>query len=96
MLVTSIRDTVADRYLGFQLIDSEDVAIRGFKMSLAQANDKRDGLFYFYPGDFDLYLLGEFDEQSARFDLLDTPRCLYHGSSFVVISTLDPEVKNDQ
>lgn len=96
MLVTSVRDSIADRYLGFQLIESEEVAIRSFKMALSEANDKRSGLFFFYPGDFDLYLLGEFDDESAAFNLLDTPRCLYHGSSYVVLSTNDPEVDNGE
>lgn len=95
MLITSIRDSVADRYLGFQLMDSEDVAIRSFKMALSQANDRRDTLFFYYPGDFDLYLLGEFNDECGDFTILDTPRCLYHGSSYVVLSTSDPEENNN-
>lgn len=91
MLITSVRDQVADRYLGFQLVDSEAVAVRGFKAALAEALDKREGLYFYYPGDFDLYVLGEYDDEHASFNIFDAPRCLYRGSSFVVLSNKESD-----
>lgn len=83
MIVTSVHDVVADRFLGFQLVDNEQVAIRGFRNALQQAYDDREGLYFTNPADFDLYYLGLFDEVTGSFTDLDHPRILYRGSSFV-------------
>lgn len=83
MIVTSVHDVVADRFLGFNLVDNEQVAIRGFKNALALAQEDRDSLYCTNPDDFDLYYLGVFDEVQGTFTDLDHPRVLYRGSSFV-------------
>lgn len=83
MIVTSVHDVVADRFLGFNLVDNEQVAIRGFRNALELAKEDRDSLYCTNPGDFDLYYLGVFDEVQGTFTDLDHPRVLYRGSSFV-------------
>lgn len=87
MLVTSVRDNVSDSFLGFQLCGSVKVAVRGF-IDAVSGIDGLDSVIKLHPHDFDLWLLGSFDESTGQFNQ-DDMRCILRGLTAELI------VKND-
>lgn len=62
MLMVSIRDTVADKFVsGISLEINKSTAIRAFATLLVSER----GVMHSNPQDFDLVLLGEFDADSG-------------------------------
>lgn len=75
LCVYSVRDIVADRFLGFQLARNVKEAVRGFIDSMSDVRDGVDNLLVRHPGDFELWLLGWFDEESGL--VLEDPDDFY-------------------
>lgn len=65
LCISSVRDIVADRFLGFQLSRNIKESVRGFIDAMADVRDGRDNLLVSHPGDFELWILGWFDEESG-------------------------------
>lgn len=71
-----VRDSGADVFGQPQFVPSLGNATRAFG---DQVNSKDSGVLYNHPEDFALYVLGEFDDNTAEFDLLPQPRQLVRG-----------------
>lgn len=65
LCISSVRDIVADRFLGFQLSRNIKESVRGFIDAMVDVHDGRDNLLVSHPGDFELWILGWFDEESG-------------------------------
>lgn len=86
LAVTSVRDIVADRYLGFQLCRNVKESCRGFVDAMGSIQSDRSDLLANHPGDFELWILAWFDEDSGTFvfkdpeDGFNCPRRILTGS----------------
>ena len=69
MVICSIRDSAADAYGRPFFLPSVGVAIRSFTDEVNRPSE--DNQIYQHPEDFDLFELGEFDDTTGRFVLLD-------------------------
>ena len=67
--VFTVRDAKADAYLAPFFMKTKGLAIRGFETTV---NDQKTE-FNKYPEDYDLYQIGEYDEQSGKILSADTP-----------------------
>lgn len=79
-ILVSVRDITADLFFAPQCVVNEGMAIRAFMEEINRADEKNP--FYKYPGEYELFLLGSFDEQSASFELLERPKSLGVGNNF--------------
>lgn len=77
MLMFSIRDSAADAYGRPFFMTSVGIAIRSFTDEINRAAE--DNQIYKHPEDFDLFELGEFDDETGRIVLLDVPKQLALG-----------------
>lgn len=86
LCITSVRDIVADRYLGFQLCRNVKESCRGFVDAMGSLQSDRNDLLVNHPGDFELWILGWFDEDSGAIffndpeDGFNCPRRILTGS----------------
>ena len=78
--IYAVRDNKVNGFMQPMFLLSEGVARRSFTDAI---NGDKNGLFYKYPGDFDLYSLGSFDDQTGEL-IAETPRNLCNGSALVV------------
>jgi len=70
--IVAMRDRAADVFAAPNFVASIGGAIRSFA---DEVNRKAEGnVLNAHPEDFDLFELGEYDDQSASFMLLDNPR----------------------
>lgn len=65
LYVCSVFDTAAQAYNRPIFVPSPNIALRGFGDEVAR-NDK-DNTMNAHPDDFELYLLGEFDDSNGQF-----------------------------
>lgn len=85
LCVCSVRDVIADRFLGFQLVRNVKEAVRGFIDSMGDLRDGVDNLLVKHPGDFELWILAWFDEDTGAFffndpeDEFECPRRILTG-----------------
>lgn len=80
--VFSVRDVVSDTYGRPFYSFNTSTALRSLK---SEVNNKVVGSVLFEsPDDFELYLLGEFDDETGRFDLLDRMQFVVRCSSLVL------------
>ena len=77
MVICSIRDSAADAFGRPFYVPSVGVAIRSFTDEVNRPSE--DNQIYPHPEDFDLFELGEFDDTTGRFVLLDVPKQLALG-----------------
>jgi len=77
MLMFSIRDSAADAYGRPFFMTSVGIAIRSFTDEINRVAE--DNQIYKHPEDFDLFELGEFDDETGRIVLLDVPKQLALG-----------------
>lgn len=75
LVVVSVHDRAADAYAQPQYVAAVGQAIRGFS---DQVNGEKS-VVSDHPEDFDLYELGVFDDNSGKFELLDSPRIVAIG-----------------
>lgn len=80
LIVISIRDIRADRWMSPQFVASIGGAIRGFGDEVNRAADAAQNPFYHHPEDFEMYHLGFFDDENGQFELND-PKQLALGSN---------------
>lgn len=71
-VICSVRDRAADVFGSPFFHVSLGSAIRGFSDAVSNNGDPNN-LMAAHPEDFDLYHLGFFIDQHAKFELLDTP-----------------------
>lgn len=82
LFVMSVRDRVADVFGQPGFYTSTGSAIRSFADEINRQGDSNN-MFARHPGDFDLYLLGEYDDNSGLFNC-STPKQMAVGKELVV------------
>lgn len=82
-IVCAIRDVKGDLFGQPFFSASVGMAIRGFSDECTRPDPEGRNLLARHPGDFELYQLGTFDDQSGRFVLFDDKKQLVHGSDCV-------------
>ena len=77
MIVCTIKDRAADAYGRPFYVPAVGVAIRSFQDEVNRPSD--DSQIYQHPEDFDLFELGEFNDDTGIFQLFDSPKLLMLG-----------------
>jgi hypothetical protein len=77
LIICTVKDRAADAYGRPMFVPSTGVAIRSFSDEINRNN--ADNQLYNHPDDFDLYELGEFDDNSGLFALHEQPKLLSLG-----------------
>lgn len=77
LVLCSVKDRAADAYGRPMFVPSVGVAIRSFSDEVNR--DDPDNQLNKHPDDFDLYELGEFDDNTGLFALHDQPKLLSLG-----------------
>jgi hypothetical protein len=76
-IICTVKDRAADAYGRPMFVPSAGVAIRSFSDEINRNN--ADNQLYNHPDDFDLYELGEFDDNTGLFALHEQPKLLSLG-----------------
>jgi len=76
-IICTVKDRAADAYGRPMFVPSAGVAIRSFSDEINRNNAENQ--LYNHPDDFDLYELGEFDDNTALFTLHEQPKLLSLG-----------------
>jgi len=76
-IICTVKDRAADAYGRPMFVPSAGVAIRSFSDEINRNN--ADNQLYNHPDDFDLYELGEFDDNTGLFSLHEQPKLLSLG-----------------
>lgn len=62
-LIMTIKDRAVEAYQPIACTRAEGEAIRGFQDAI---NNPQNGILYNHPDDYDLYLLGTFDDETGE------------------------------
>jgi hypothetical protein len=76
-IICTVKDRAADAYGRPMFVPSAGVAIRSFSDEINRNN--ADNQLFNHPDDFDLYELGEFDDNTGLFSLHEQPKLLSLG-----------------
>jgi hypothetical protein len=76
-IICTVKDRAADAYGRPMFVPSAGVAIRSFSDEINRNN--ADNQLFNHPDDFDLYELGEFDDNTGLFALHEQPKLLSLG-----------------
>lgn len=79
LVVSGIRDRVADHYLGVDLSDNDKVACRNFVFAMARILTDREKFLGPLVDDYELWYLGQFDQETGVFYDLDNAHLLMLG-----------------
>lgn len=82
LFIISVRDSAANAYMPPSFVPAPGVAVRAFRDEVNRAAS--DNMFYNHPEDVELFLLGQFDPETAKFELEELPRSLVRGKDCVV------------
>jgi hypothetical protein len=77
LIICTVKDRAADAYGRPMFVPSAGVAIRSFSDEINRNNAENQ--LYNHPDDFDLYELGEFDDNTGLFSLHEQPKLLSLG-----------------
>lgn len=77
LIMCAVRDRAADAYARPMFVPSVGIAIRSFSDEVNRKAE--DNQMYNHADDFDLYELGVYDDETAKFEILDTPKQLAIG-----------------
>jgi hypothetical protein len=77
LIICTVKDRAADAYGRPMFVPSTGVAIRSFSDEINRNNAENQ--LYNHPDDFDLYELGEFDDNTGLFSLHEQPKLLSLG-----------------
>lgn len=72
LIICSVRDRAADVFGQPFYVPALGQAVRSFSDEINRADQKND--LFKHPEDFDLYELGSWEDATASFDLLESPR----------------------
>jgi hypothetical protein len=79
-IVCAVRDSAADTFQRPFFVQTPAVAVRLFGDECKRANE--DNPMNNHPEHFELFELGIYDDSSAKFDMLDSPRSLCRAVDF--------------
>nr|QJB19301.1 MAG: nonstructural protein [Microvirus sp.] len=77
LVLCSVKDRAAQAYGRPMFVPSTGVAIRSFSDEVNRQDNENQ--LYNHPDDFDLYELGEFDDNTGLFSLHEQPKLLTLG-----------------
>lgn len=77
--IVSIKDRGTDTFSPISLVKHRNEALRMFMDMINQPQGDQAQLMSRHADDFDLYLLGYWDDQHGRFELLDDPELIIQG-----------------
>ena len=77
LVLCTVKDRAADAFGRPMFVPSVGVAIRSFSDEVNRSD--ADNQLFNHPDDFDLYELGEFDDNSGQFALHEQPKLLSLG-----------------
>jgi hypothetical protein len=77
LIICTVKDRAADAYGRPMFVPSAGVAIRSFSDEINR--NHAENQLYNHPDDFDLYELGEFDDNTGLFSLHEQPKLLSLG-----------------
>lgn len=80
--VVVIRDSAADAFMRPFYVVSEGQAIRSFQDEVNRKSD--DNIMNSHPEDFELFLLGSFDDNDGSFSLLKSPKSLATAKNLIL------------
>jgi len=83
LVLCSVKDRAADAYGRPMFVPSVGVAIRSFSDEVNRQD--ADNQLFNHPDDFDLYELGEFDDNSGQFALHELPKLLSLGKQVKIL-----------
>lgn len=75
-VVVAVRDSAVDAYARPFFVPSTAVAVRSFRDEVNRAESP----MHAHPGDYELFELGSFDEESGKFENLASVRSLVRGA----------------
>lgn len=81
-VVMAVRDVKADSFARPMFVQSEGTGLRSFGDEVNR--EARDNLLHTHPEDFELYVLGTYEEETGAFALESRPRQVAVGSQFKV------------
>lgn len=81
--ICTVKDRAADAFGRPMFVPSTGVAIRSFSDEINRNN--ADNQLYNHPDDFDLYELGQFDDNTGLFTLHDQPKLLSLGKQVKIV-----------
>lgn len=76
LIVCSVRDSAVNAYMRPFYVQAVGAAMRGFGDEVNNAGSEMNK----HPGDYELYELGEFDEETGYIKMLPEPRMLARAS----------------
>lgn len=80
-LLISIKDRAIDAFQPVASVRAEGEAIRSFQDAV---NNPQNATIYAHPDDYDLYLVGYFDDNSGKLEQLEQPRQLALGKQVAI------------
>lgn len=82
-VIVSVFDRATQAYARPVFVRSEREALRSFTDEVLRVDPANE--LAKHPGDFELWYVGEFDDSSGQFEVLDA-RCIAHGRELVSTS----------
>jgi len=82
LIMCAVRDRAADAYARPMFVPSVGIAIRSFSDEVNRVAE--DNPMNKHSDDFDLFELGEYDDETAKFIILDVPKQLAIGKQVKV------------
>lgn len=79
MVILAVRDSAMDAFMNPFAAPAVGLASRSFSDEV----NKSDSPMYGHPEDYDLFELGEFDQQSGRLTSLEAPRQVVRGRDVI-------------
>lgn len=64
LIICAVKDRALDGFMRPMFVPSVGMAVRAFQDEI----NRPDGELYKHPGDYDLYVLGDWDEATGAFD----------------------------
>jgi hypothetical protein len=83
LVLCSVKDRAADAFGRPMFVPSVGVAIRSFSDEVNRQD--ADNQLFNHPDDFDLYELGEFDDNTGQFALHELPKLLSLGKQVKIL-----------
>lgn len=80
--IISVRDIVANTFSIPTFHQSRGSALRAFSTEVNRADENNQ--IYKYPGDFELYCLGFYDDEHGSFEPLSSPEKLGDARDYVI------------
>lgn len=82
MVICAVRDRAVAAFFQPIFVPAVGAAIRGFQDQINRADETN--MLYKHPDDYDLFELGVYDDSTAQFQLLESPKQIAVGKQCVI------------